>query len=275
MMTTQIDLRDFAVGNHRIACPTCAKKASDKTLGITVHSHDDIVAHCFRCGYTQSHRGESSTSSQPRIQPPQPTFKREGISEYWLDVWKRSEPISCVAKSYLESRNCVTPPKDSHLKWHPQLKHPSGYVGAALVALVTDQHTGKALSIHRTWITSTGKADVNPPRLFAAGQSIKGGVIRLWGDEYVGGGLGIAEGIETALSLAHAMTPVWAVMDAGHLAAFEVMAGVECLTIAADNDAAGIAAVEACASRWINAGHTVYVTKQQENDLNDYVMGQA
>ena len=273
MMTTQIDLRDFAVGNHRIACPTCAKKSSDKTLGITVHSHDDIVAHCFRCGYTESH--SDGNGSKKLYQAPRPIPKVEPLSEYWLHLWNRTEPLSGIAIDYLKSRHCVIPPADSDLRFMKNLKHPSGHMGPAMVALVTDQHTGKALSIHRTWITSTGKADVNPPRLFAAGQSIKGGVIRLWGDEFVTQGLGIAEGIETALSLAHAMTPVWAVMDAGHLTAFEVMAGVECLTIAADNDAAGIAAVEACASRWIDAGHTVYVTKQQENDFNDYVMGQA
>lgn len=266
-----IALSDFEIGNHRIACPHCSKRASDKTLGITVKTLEDIVAHCFRCGFSQSHRGKITYAPRTRIQPQYKAIKRQGISEYWLDVWKRCEPISGLAENYLKSRNCVIPPKDSHLRWHPSLKHPSDYVGAALVALITHQHTGEALSIHRTWITSTGKADVYPVRMFAANQSIEAGVIRLWSDEYVGHGLGVAEGIETALSLAHVITPVWALMDAGHLAAFEVMRGVECLTIAVDQDRAGINASNQCAARWHKAGHTVYLTTQRQNDFNDYV----
>lgn len=263
-----VNLQDYPIGQHRVDCPHCHKRAGQKTLGITVHAHDDIVAHCFRCEYTQSYTGARGTTYAPRALPvpkvPEP------LNDYWLDLWSRTEPLHGVAVDYLRSRNCVIPPDDSDLRYIKSLKHPSGYVGAALVGLVTHAQTREPLSLHRTWITSTGKAQVEPPRLFAAGQSIRGGVIRLWSDEFVTQGLGVAEGIETALSLAHVMAPVWALMDAGHLAAFEVMRGIECLTIAVDQDPAGIKAARACAKRWKAAGHSVILTNQEQNDFNDF-----
>jgi len=88
------------------------------------------------------------------------------------------------------------------------------------VALISDIHTDKPLSLHRTWITATSKADVSPPRLLLGNHAIAGGAIKLWPDVDVCDTLGISEGIETALSLAHAVHPAWSCVDAGHLANF-------------------------------------------------------
>ena len=123
--------------------------------------------------------------------------------------------------------------------------------------------------MHRTWITSSGKADLEAPRLPLKNHSLKDGVIRLYPDDWVTNWLGIAEGIETALSMAWAYQPVWSTIDAGHLSKFPVLAGVGELVIAQDQDAAGMAAASICATRWANAGRTVLVTDQQQNDLND------
>ena len=115
-------------------------------------------------------------------------------------------------------------------------------------------------------------ADVTPPRLLLRDHPIADGVIRLWPDEAVTAGLGIAEGIETALSLAHGFTPVWACIDAGHLAKFPVLPGVQDLIIAADNDDAGRKAANECATRW--AAHAAVRVIQADEagcDLNDMV----
>jgi hypothetical protein len=64
---------------------------------------------------------------------------------------------------------------------------------------------------------------------------------------------------------------VWACIDAGNLAALPVLNGIEALTIAADNDPAGQAAAQTCATRWAAAGRTVSVTQQRQNDINDLV----
>lgn len=173
---------------------------------------------------------------------------------------------------YLRARHCVIPPADGHLRWHPSVKHRSGYVGPALVALITDVLTGEPLSLHRTWITPTGKADLDTPRLPLWNHTTKGGCIRLWPDEAVTYGLGIAEGIETALSLAWAYEPVWATIDAGHLSQFPVLPGIETLVIAQDQDPAGMSAASICARRWADADKEVLVTRQAANDLNDVLM---
>jgi putative DNA primase/helicase len=139
-----------------------------------------------------------------------------------------------------------------------------------LVALVTDALTGQPLTLHRTWIQADGrKADVDPPRLLLGGHRKQGGVIRLWPDEAVTCGLTVAEGIETALSLAHAYTPAWACIDASNLAALPVLPGLQTLLIGADNDPAGQSGASECAARWTDAGVEVLVTQQKENDVND------
>jgi hypothetical protein len=143
------------------------------------------------------------------------------------------------------------------------------------VALITDAVTRQRLSLNRTWITPTGKAALETPRLPLAGHSTAGGCIRLWPDEAVTVGLGVAEGIESALSLAWAYTPVWALIDAGHLSKFPVLDGIESLVIARDQDQAGIKAASECATRWARAGREVLATSQAQNDVNDVLLAEA
>lgn len=145
-------------------------------------------------------------------------------------------------------------------------------VRPALVGLVTDIETRKPISLHQTWIQRDGtKAPVTPSRLLLGGHRKTGGVIRLWPDDAVSTGLAIAEGVETALSLAHAFQPVWACIDAGNLSQFPVLPGIECLTIAVDHDPAGILAAHACADRWTSAGREVRLVMADtpKADLND------
>ena len=126
--------------------------------------------------------------------------------------------------------------------------------------------------MHRTWIQANGeKADVKPTRMLLGGHSKAGGVIRLWPDEAVTHGLGVAEGVETALSLAHAFKPAWACIDAGNLARLPVLGGVESLLIAADHDEAGVTAAEACAQRWAEAGREAHIAlpEARKTDFND------
>ena len=95
--------------------------------------------------------------------------------------------------------------------------------------------------------------------------------MRLWPDECVTYGLAVAEGIETALSIAHDYKPVWSVIDAGNMKSFPVLPGIETLIIGADHDEAGIAAATACADRWAAAGLDVRVIApdRERADWND------
>ena len=274
---------DYPAGDHRTTCPACGRGQRDKTLGVTVDAAGRGVAHCFRCAFTESYRPDNGRRRHVAPALPSPrtitTAKHETLSEYGRAVWREQcHPIlrGTIAADYLLARHCALPPVSGHLRWAPALRHPSGYIGPALVGLVTDVVTRQFLSLHRTWIQAGGrKADLDPPRLLLGGHRKAGGCIRLWPDESVTHGLAVAEGIETALSLAHAYAPVWSLIDAGNLAALPVLGGVETLVIAADNDVAGRAAAEICARRWADANREVLVTRQQQNDLNDVLMGVA
>lgn len=266
---------DLGPGNHRLTCPECGRGERDKTLGLTIEDGAG-VAHCFRCQYVKNWRDESESQNATRkpLSRPLKTHKNERLSTWGLELWDACTGLrGTVGEQYLLTRHCALPPADGHLRFHAALKHPSGYTSPALVALVTDAVTREPISLHRTWVKADGtKADVDPPRLLLGGHRKQGGVIRLWPDESVTYGLGIAEGIETALTLATALSPVWSLIDAGNMAAFPVLAGIEVLTIAADHDEAGLDAATACATRWTEEGCDVRVVipPRERADLNDY-----
>jgi hypothetical protein len=267
-------------GPKRQRCPDCGRNDRDKTLGVT-HDERGYVAHCFRCGFVATMRDERratvATGSKPRNPAPQSPQRFEVLSPYGRELWAACKPIAGPARAYLEARTCVIPPADGDLRWHPSLKHPKGYTGPALVALLSDAIDRTTRTLHRTWIRPNGtKApEADPPRLLLGNHRKAGAVCRLWPDESVTTGIGIAEGIETALSLAHGMRPVWAAIDAGNLAGFPVLPGIESITLAADHDPAGLKAARDCAARWHAAGREVRIVTPDQfgADLNDVAMG--
>lgn len=266
-------------GAGRQSCPDCGRGPKDRTCGVTLDERGG-VAHCFRCGYTETIRGDmpENLPNAPVARAKAPA-RHDNLSDLGRALWAVCQPLAGDALAYLRARACVVPPADGDLRWHPALTHkPSGMVAPALVALVTDALTREPLTLHRTWVRADGtKAPLDPPRMLLGGHRKAGGVVRLWPDEAVTLGLGIAEGIETALSLAHAITPVWACIDAGNLGALPVLDGIEALTIAADHDAAGVKAAHACADRWSLAGAEVRIVMAAEvkTDINDIARAPA
>lgn len=256
---------------HRIDCPECDSREGSKPLGVTIDADGRAVWHCFRCGFAGTWRDETLCERAGKVIPLN-RQQHQVLSDYGRELWQSTRPIGGVAAAYLEARACALPPADGDLRWLPELRHPSGYVGPALVALVTDVATRQPISLHRTWIRESGdKADVDPPRLLLAGHRKDGGVIRLWPDEAVTMALTVAEGIETALTAALAFPPAWSCLDAGNLGKFAPLPGIEHLLIIADHDEAGKAAANACAARWYAAGSRVKVAMPPTpgEDLND------
>lgn len=261
-------------GPSRQPCPVCGRGLKDKSCGVTVGSDGNGVAHCFRCGYVQTLHGDRAAGLRgSRRYEKQSTKHRPTLSKYGQDLWAECIQIEGVALAYLKARQCVIPPSAGHLRFHPNLKHwPSGSAGPALVALVTDAVTREPMTLHRTWVQADGsKAQIDPARMLLKDHGKVGGVVRLWPDEEVTTSLGIGEGIETTLSLAHAFTPAWALIDAGNLAAMPLLDGVQSLLIAADNDPPGIAAANSCAMRWAGQGREVRIVLPEtpRSDLND------
>ncbi len=265
-----------AVSVSRITCPLCGRGERDKTL-ITF---DTGKVHCHRCGRDKWREirdalrdsGELPEHEQQPVAIRAPEPHHDGLADWAAECWQASRPLHSEALAYLAARACFIPPPDGDLHFHSRLKHgATGYVGPALVALVTDAVSNKPISLHRTWIRADGtKAPVTPARMLAAKHKARGGVIRLWPDDTVTYGLTIAEGIETALSVAHAFTPAWCVIDAGNMATFPVLSGIESLLIGADGDEVGRRAAQACAGRWLDAGREVAIAEPDlGHDWND------
>lgn len=271
------DLQSLESGEHRLTCPMCGRSPKDRTFGVTVESDGAAVGHCFRCEHVETYRRDRAPTFRPGkpINRPLAASKREILSEYGVELFGACTALrGTVGEAYLLARSCVIPPADGDLRFHPALRHQSGYTGPALVALVTHAVTRAPLTLHRSWVRSDGrKADIEPNRMLLGGHAKRHGVIRLWPDESVTCGLAVAEGIETALSLAHAYSPVWSCVDAGNLAALPVLQGIETLVIGADHDAAGIEAANRCADRWAATGVDVRVIAPAtaKRDWNDAV----
>lgn len=262
------------VGNHRVPCPSCGRGPKDRTCGVTIEHNGKGVAHCYRCSHVETYRVSTPTIRPGKaVSRPVVPLKHETLSPWGQARFAEGvPPKGTIGEQYLRARGCPLPPADGDLRFHPELRHPSGHVGPALLALVTHVETGEPLTLHRTWITATGKANVEPARLLLKGHTKRMGVIRLWPDEAVTYSLAVGEGIETCLTLARVHALVWSLIDAGNLKAFPALPGIESLLIAADHDDAGLQAAAACADRWTRAGKSVRIVKSPtpKHDLNDH-----
>jgi hypothetical protein len=145
-----------------------------------------------------------------------------------------------------------------------------------MVGIITDIITGRPISLHFTAIAQdgSGKAPIDRPKRLLAGHRKAGGMIRISADDEVTVGLGIAEGIETSLAvLASGWAPIWCCIDAGGIASFPILNGIESLAIWADRDESGTGqrAAAECAERWRGAGREaeIMLPVQAGRDWND------
>jgi len=158
--------------------------------------------------------------------------------------------------------------------WHPAVMFRQdgheldGQRIGAIIAVMTDPKTAKPTgAISRTYIVNGRKLT----KAKTLGQPQ--GLIRLSWDDDVTHGLFIAEGLETALdAMSLGLRPIWATGSTSIMAAFPPLAGIECLTVLADNDpnGAGEKAARAVESAWLAAGAEVRIFMAAERgDLND------
>jgi putative DNA primase/helicase len=261
-----ISLRHYRPGTHRGACPRCGR-AKDDAMGVTVLQDGGAVWHCFRCGWAGAWRPREAVPKKTAdaVRATILAATSDSLAPSWSNFWQGCLPLTAEspARHYLLGRGCALPPND--VRWHPRAWHPVERRDMpTVVALITDVITGQPISLHFTFIApdGSGKASMDRPRLYLGRHRKAGGVIRLWADDEVTTGLVVGEGIETVLSAARAFTPAWSCLDAANLAAFPVLAGIESLTILADDDAAGEQAATACAMRWTAAGREARVWRR-------------
>lgn len=128
----------------------------------------------------------------------------------------------------------------------------------AMLATITSP-TGKAVSMHRTYIQDGRKAPVPSAKKLMQGLPLAGAAIRL---TPVSRTLGISEGVETALAASELFeVPTWSCISASGIESFEPPEGVEHVIVFADHDAnyAGQKAAYAAAHRLALKGIEVEV----------------
>lgn len=268
-------------GSHRAPCPHCCKGPSDDAAKVDVMPDGVLLWFCHRCG----HGGRLGASAGPRTQRTlgayqpveRPCWSREA-ERAWRCAQSLSGEDPVVA--YLLARECAVPPADGDARWLPAHSGllPPGWPDHFDVMLcrVSDAVTAKPTTLHVTFVDRDAKAPIERPKRLWPGLRAKGGVIRLWPDEAVTYGLGVAEGVETALSAAHIFSPVWGCIDAGHLGALPVLAGVESLSIFADPGSVGERKARELEARWHRAGREVEVLMPAGGaDWNDVATGMA
>ena len=176
------------------------------------------------------------------------------------------------------ARRCGVDFMPPAIRFHPRLayRHDDASVThhPVMVCRVQDV-TGAGCGIHRTYLADSGeKASLDPSKKLT-GSLPAGAAIRLFPPS---GCIGIAEGIETALS-AFALfgVPTWAAVTAGGLERWTPPDETERVIVFGDNDHSGTgqAAAWALAKRLIGSGveTEVRIPAQDRCDWNDIHMG--
>jgi putative DNA primase/helicase len=144
----------------------------------------------------------------------------------------------------------------------------------AMLALYRDIRSDEICGVQVTRLSADGAK---------VGRKMRGrcgiGAIKFDADAHVTTGLTIGEGAETVMAARQLrFRPAWALGSIGAIASFDVLTGIEHITILEENDTNGASArgVTKCAERWHAAGReVVLVASLTGNDVNDAVRGAA
>lgn len=183
-------------------------------------------------------------------------------------IWEASLPIhGTVAEVYLRRRGITCALPDS-LRFHRECWHHTGCTMPAMVARVDG---AKRFGVHRTYLRpdGSGKAEIDQNRAMLG--AVQGGAVRLTSSD---GPLVVAEGIETAMSLASGLLDgpaiIWAALSSSGVQGLRLPDTPGRLIIASDGDQAGSQSAEALAERAKAAGWDVELQPAPEGqDWND------
>jgi putative DNA primase/helicase len=153
---------------------------------------------------------------------------------------------------YLDSRGLWPATAETTLRAHPSVEYyDSGQRIDRFQALVADVRdaAGELVTTHVTYLANGTKLTEHEPRkILSPLVGREACAVRLYA--ITGGSMGIAEGLETAISAAilHEL-PVWAALNTALLQRFTPPAGVDRLVIFADRDLPGMTAAAALLER--------------------------
>ena len=257
----------------------CCPAHDDRTpsLGVSI-GRQAILFHCFAGCDQQSvlaalaregFEAPALFSGSKAADFPEPTRTRKP-STAALRIWRDAQPLrASPAKAYLESRGILA--ASPALRFHPRTplgpKGRARFLPAMIAAVSLDEGP---IAIHRTFLSTeaSGKAAFEKPKraLGALGEA----AVRLFAP--VSGKLGLAEGVESAMS-AYALTgiPVWATLGNERFGLVSVPESVTELHLFVDHDAGGELAASRGLAAYARDGRTIHVRKpsSRDTDWND------
>ena len=258
-------------------------------------AHGDVIDYVMRthaCGFREALQTLSANAGLEPVRSSVPLAVSATADRQDIDA-ERQRKIACASKlyreaepggemvqAYLASRRCAASIPNI-LRFHPSCPRRNGTVVErlpAMLAPITDPITNQQVGTHCTFLRSDGRGKIAHGKAKIMWGSW--GVIRLVPDEDVTLGLGLAEGIETALAIMQRARwgAVWAAGCAGAMGKFPVLDGIECLTLFPDMDDKGRGSIEtqACADRWAAAGRGVQITFPPDgHDWDDALVPQG
>ncbi len=255
----------------------------DERGGVLVHSFagDDALAEKDRLRseglLNDGFGGRGSRSSRHR--PAEATNRRTQLidcsrtKDMALAIWAAAtEPKDTIAETYLACRGIkLAPDCGAYVRFEPRCPFGRGNREPCLIALFRNILTSEPQGIQRTALTRDG-AKIARKML----GPVSGAAIKI--DDEIRGTrqpLGVAEGLETALSVHQASWQrIWAVGSAGAMRAMPLVPATE-LMIFADNDSSGVGqgAAFALQRRWFEGGQRASVQIPAiVGDFNDALM---
>lgn len=277
-----LSLRGKWYGRYGTApCPVCQPEGRQDQIGLTLSDGLDgrLLAHCKKSHCVFADILAAAGIAPGNHTPPDPATVAQREAGRRAEAakrgrqaercWHEAQPIAgTVAETYLRGRG-ITCPLPETLRFHPECWHgPTASRYPALVALVEG---GDGFAVHRTYLRQdgTGKASIDPDRAMLG--CCAGGAVRLAEST---GPLAVAEGIETALSLACGLlrrpATIWATLSTSGMRGMRLPPKTGQLTIASDGDSAGHEAAHALAERAHAAGWAVSLLPAPERrDWND------
>ena len=243
-------------------CPVCQPERRKRQNALTIAERGGrLLMHCKKSGCDFRDLLAASGIAPGRVEIDLAALERVKRARIEADakaqrqaqrqaqsLWRKGQPITGThGETYLRGRRIVSDMPES-LRWLPETYHkPSQQSCAAMLAQVRSV-TGEPMGLHRTFFTRQGERLSQSPKMMLG--PCRGGAVRLFEAE---GPLVVAEGIETALSLACGLlsgtASIWAALSTSGLAGLELPPCPGKLTIAPDGDDAGKSAANRLAER--------------------------
>ncbi len=262
-------------------CPCCQpeRRRDQSALTLTDGNGGRLLLHCKKSECSFRDILAAAGIAPGRYTPPDPAIIAQRDVERRADadkragqaraVWQETLPITgTLAETYLHGRGITCALPDG-LRFHDDCWHgPTARRYPAMIALVEG---AEGFAIHRTYLDpETGrKAQIEPDKMMLG--CTRRGAVKLTQSQ---GPLVVAEGIETALSLASGLlrkpSTIWATLSTGGMRALRLPSSPGRITIATDGDPGGADAGRDLAERAHAAGWEVsMLPAPRGRDWND------